>query len=96
MHRRSGNRLKKTDLCVNVPSHRLDVLVLSGFVQQSLCEKWGDKSTGRVICQFSWTAVLRLLSRFKIPYCHHISPRPLLSICHVDHKLGFVIVVKVV
>ena len=32
-------------------SHKVDVLVLLGFVQQWLCDKWGDKNIGRVICQ---------------------------------------------
>ena len=32
-------------------SRKLDVLFLLGSVQQSLCDKWGDKNIGRVICQ---------------------------------------------
>ena len=32
-------------------SRKLDVLVLLGSVQQSLCDKWGDKNIGRAMCQ---------------------------------------------
>ena len=32
-------------------SRKLVMLILLGFVQQSLCDKWGDKNIGRVICR---------------------------------------------